>query len=45
MRNRIREDRNMKKITQEKLVKDISITRQYISLIELGEDTVIKSSK
>ncbi|HEL1760025.1 TPA: helix-turn-helix domain-containing protein [Streptococcus suis] len=39
MRNRIREVRKMKKITQAKLVEDISITRQYISLIELGEET------
>ena len=39
MRNRIREVRKMKKITQAKLVKNISITRQYISLIELGEET------
>ncbi|HEL0010509.1 TPA: helix-turn-helix domain-containing protein [Streptococcus equi subsp. zooepidemicus] len=39
MRNRIREVRKMKKITQAKLVENISITRQYISLIELGEET------
>jgi len=39
VRNRIREVRKMKKITQAKLVEDISITRQYISLIELGEET------
>ena len=39
MRNRIREVRKMKHITQAKLVENISITRQYISLIELGEET------
>lgn len=39
MRNRIREVRKIKKVTQAKLVKNISITRQYISLIELGEET------
>lgn len=39
MRNRIREVRKMKNITQTKLVENISITRQYISLIELGEET------
>ena len=39
MRNRIREVRKMKNITQTKLVENISIIRQYISLIELGEET------
>lgn len=39
MRNRIREVRKMKKITQAKLVENIGITRQYVSLIELGEET------
>lgn len=39
MKNRIREVRKMKNITQAKLVENISVTRQYISLIELGEET------
>lgn len=39
MKNRIREVRKAKNITQEKLVENISITRQYISLIELGDET------
>lgn len=38
-RNRIREVRKMKNITQAKLVENISITRQYISLIEVGDET------
>lgn len=38
MKNRVREVRKMKNITQAKLVENISITRQYISLIELGEE-------
>ena len=39
LRNRIREVRKMKNITQTELVEDISITRQYVSLIELEEET------
>ena len=39
MKNRIKEVRKAKNITQQKLVKNISITRQYISLIELGNET------
>lgn len=39
MRDRIREVRKMKNITQAKLVQNISLTRQYISLIELGKET------
>ena len=39
MRNIIREVRKMKHMTQAELVENISITRQYISLIELGEET------
>ena len=39
MKNRIKEVRKMKKVTQSKLVENISITRQYISLIELGNET------
>ena len=39
MRSRIREVRNMKHITQAELIGNISITIQYISLIELGEET------
>lgn len=39
MKNRVREVRKMKKITQAELVENISITRQYVSLIELGEET------
>ena len=39
MRNRIREVRKMKNITQAKFVENISITRQYISLIEVGDET------
>lgn len=38
-RNRIREVRKMKNITQAKLVENISIIRQYISLIEVGDET------
>lgn len=38
-RNRIREVRKIKNITQAKLVENISLTRQYISLIELEEQT------
>ena len=37
MKNRIRELRKGKRITQEKLVKNMNITRQYISLLEKGE--------
>lgn len=37
MKNRIREVRKAKKITQEKLVENMDITRQYISLLEKGE--------
>jgi putative transcriptional regulator len=37
MKNRIREVRKAKKITQEKLVEDLDITRQYISLLEKSE--------
>ena len=40
MRNRIREVRKMKNITQAKFVENISITRQYISLIEVGDETL-----
>lgn len=39
MRSRIREVRKMKHITQAELIGNISITIQYISLIELGEET------
>lgn len=39
MRNRIREVRKMKHMTQAELVENISITRQFISLIGLGEET------
>lgn len=39
MRSRIREVRKMKHITRAELVENICITRQYISLIELGEET------
>ena len=39
MRDRIREVRKMKNITQAKLVENISLTRQYINLIELGKET------
>lgn len=39
MKNRIKEVRMVKNITQQKLVENISITRQYISLIELGNVT------
>lgn len=39
LRNRVREVRIMKNITQAKLVENISVTRQYISLIELEEET------
>lgn len=39
VKNRVREVRKMEKITQAKLVENISITRQYVSLIELGEET------
>lgn len=39
MRSRIREVRKMKNITQAELIGNISITIQYISLIELGEET------
>lgn len=38
-RNRIIEVRKMKNITQAKLVENISIIRQYISLIEVGDET------
>ena len=34
MKNRIKEIRKEKKITQQELVDDLDITRQYISLIE-----------
>lgn len=34
MKNRIKKLRKEKKITQQELVKELSITRQYISLIE-----------
>lgn len=39
MKNRIKEVRKEKHITQEKLVENIDITRQYISLIERGDET------
>ena len=39
MRSRIREVRKMKHITRAELIGNISITIQYISLIELGEET------
>ena len=39
MRDRIIEVRKMKNITQAKLVENISLTRQYINLIELGKET------
>ena len=39
MRDRIIEVRKMKNITQAKLVQNISLTRQYINLIELGKET------
>lgn len=38
MRNRIREVRKMKHMTQAEHVENICITRQYFSLIELGEE-------
>ncbi len=34
MKNRIKEIRKEKKITQQELVEELNITRQYISLIE-----------
>lgn len=34
MKNRVKEIRKEKKITQQELVDDLDITRQYISLIE-----------
>ena len=34
MKNRIKEVRKEKKITQQELVEELNITRQYISLIE-----------
>lgn len=37
MKNRIRELRKDKRITQEKLVENMNITRQYISLLEKSE--------
>lgn len=37
MKNRIRELRKGKRITQEKLVENMNITRQYISLLEKSE--------
>lgn len=40
MRNKIREVRKMKNITQAKFIENISITRQYISLIEVGDETL-----
>ena len=40
MRSRIREVRKMKHITQAELIGNISIMIQYISLIELGEETL-----
>lgn len=39
MRSRIREVRKMKHITRAELIGNISITIQYINLIELGEET------
>lgn len=39
MKNRVREVRKMKNITQSKLVENMDITRQYISLIEIGDET------
>ncbi|MCJ8343278.1 MAG: helix-turn-helix domain-containing protein [Cetobacterium sp.] len=37
MKNRIRELRKEKHITQEKIVENMDITRQYISLLEKSE--------
>lgn len=48
MKNRIKEIRKEKKITQQELVDDLDITRQYISLIEKKREvrtTVIKGGK
>ena len=45
MRNRIREIRKDKKMTQQELVEKLKITRQYISLIEKNGESEPPSLK
>lgn len=45
MKNRIKEIRKEKKITQQQLAKDLNITRQYISLLERKDNTTPPSLK
>lgn len=45
MKNRIKEIRKEKKITQQDLVEELNITRQYISLIEKNGESEPPSLK